>query len=324
MRLNAGWQSSGMAGDAGVASGRGRLAALHLLLVWATMTAAVPVLGFGLLVTGWGGGTEAAVVAFVLGAPLTVGLLAVAGISARTVVPLCGSVAGRLGWAVLVFFLGTVGVAAGLAAYGADVELGSAGTRVALTGVPYAVAAAFFVPGRWVRLGAGAALAICVMYGGFLGPAQAREHQHAAEVGRYREHPELLYVGAAPPGMQISHVVVGPAYVGVDYRPVAQNEVGYVGLTMRSQLTPTAQCPELVQKDVTCSVDARGDMRTVRELPGGTHAITLTRHLRHAEAEVNSQYLDESGLRHLLDTLHPLSDKELEKLMREKVIEQGY
>ncbi|WP_420075771.1 hypothetical protein ACOAKG_01115 [Streptomyces sp. JL3001] len=97
-----------------------------------------------------------------------------------------------------------------------------------------------------------------------------------------------------------------------------------MGLTMRSQLTPTAQCPELVQKDVTRSVDARGDIRTVRELPGGTHAITLTRHLRHAEAEVNSQYLDESGLRHLLDTLHPLSDKELEKLMREKVIEQGY
>ncbi|MFC8242111.1 hypothetical protein [Streptomyces chartreusis] len=117
------------------------------------MTAAVPVLGFGLVVTAWGGGAEAAAPAFVLGAPLTVGLLAVAGISARTVVPLCGSVAGRLGWAVLVFFLGTIGVAAGLAAYGADVDLGSAGTRVALTGVPYAVAAAFFVPSRWVRLG---------------------------------------------------------------------------------------------------------------------------------------------------------------------------
>lgn len=324
MRRNAGWQASAMVGDAGGASGGGRLAALHLLLVWATMTAAVPVLGFGLVVTAWGGGAEAAAPAFVLGAPLTVGLLAVAGLSARTVVPLCGSVAGRLGWAVLVFFLGTIGVAAGLAAYGADVDLGSAGTRVALTGVPYAVAAAFFVPSRWVRLGAGAALATCVMYGGFLGPAQAQERRHAAEVARYREHPELLYVGAAPPGMQISHVVVGPAYVSVDYRPVAQNEAGYVGLTMRSQLTPTAQCPELVQKDVTCSVDARGDVRTVRELPGGTRAITLTRHLRDAEAEVNSQYLDESGLRHLLDTLHPLSDEELERLMREKVIEQGY
>ncbi|MFE7440239.1 hypothetical protein ACFU7X_07225 [Streptomyces chartreusis] len=174
------------------------------------MTAAVPVLGFGLLVTGWGGGTGAAVVAFALGAPLTVGLLAVTGMSARTVVPLCGSVAGRFGWAVLVFFLGTVGVAAGLAAYSADVDLGSAGTRVALTGVPYAVAAAFFVPGRWVRLGAGAAVAICVMYGGFLGPAQAREQQHAAEVARYREHPELLYVGAARRGCRFPVSWSGP------------------------------------------------------------------------------------------------------------------
>ncbi|WP_432192359.1 hypothetical protein [Streptomyces sp. bgisy027] len=31
----------------------------------------------------------------------------------------------------------------------------------------------------------------------------------------------------------------------------------------------------------------------------------------------------ESGLRHLLDTLRPLSDSELERLMEEKVIERG-
>ncbi|MGW4170752.1 hypothetical protein ACWEGX_28015 [Streptomyces chartreusis] len=71
-------------------------------------------------------------------------------------------------------------------------------------------------------------------------------------------------------------------------------------------------------------MDGRGDMRTVSELPGDTRAVTLTRHLRDAEAEVNSQYLDEPGLRHILDTLHPLSDEELERLMREKAIEQGY
>ncbi|MFC5674322.1 hypothetical protein [Streptomyces incanus] len=150
-------------------SGRGALTALHLFLVWATMTAAVPPLGFGLLVTAWGGGTGAAAPILALGVPLTVGLLATAGIPAQTVVPLCGSVPQRLGWAVLVFVLGTLGVLAGLAAYAGGVDLGSASTRIALTGAPYAVAAAFFVPGRWVRLGAVGALAAGVAYGGFVG-----------------------------------------------------------------------------------------------------------------------------------------------------------
>ncbi|MFG1665370.1 hypothetical protein [Streptomyces sp. Y7] len=313
-----------MTGDSGAASGREVLTVLHLVLVWATMAAAVPTLGFGLLVTGWGGGVEAAVLAFAVGVPLTVGLLAMTGIPARTVVPLCGSASGRFGWAFLVFVLGTLGVLAGFAAYGRDVGLGSAGARIALTGVPYAVAAALFVPSRWVRLGAAAALAGGVVYGGFLGPAQAQQRQHAAEVARYREHPELLYLGAVPTGMRISHVVVGPASFSVDYLPVEQDSAGYVGLIVRSSLTPTPKCSDLVQKDVTCAVDAHGGRRVVRELPGDARVVTLTRRLRNAEAEVNSQFLDEPGLRRLLDTLHPLSDAELERLMREKVIEQGY
>jgi hypothetical protein len=302
-------------------SGRRVLTALHLFLVWAAMAAAVPPLGFGLLVAGWGGGAGAAALLFVLGVPLTVGLLATAGIPARTVVPLCGSARQRLRWAVLVFVLGTLGVLAGLAAYGEDVGLGSAGTRIALTGAPYAVAAAFFVPGRWVRLGAVAALAAGVVYGGFVGPAQSQQLQHEAEVARYREHPELLYLGAAPPGMRVSHAWVGPASFSVDYRGVREDEFAYVALTVRSLLMPTARCSELVEEGVTCTVDVHGVMRRVRDLPGGGRDVTLTRRDRNAEAEVTSQTLDEPGLRHLLDTLHPLSDTELEKLMREKKID---
>ncbi|MPY63840.1 hypothetical protein [Streptomyces spongiae] len=303
-------------------SDRGARTVLYLLLVWATMAAAVPTLGFGLLMMGWSGGEGAAVTFFALGVPLTVGLLAMAGMSARTVVPLCGSVSGRLGWAVLVFVLGTLGVLAGLAAYGDGVHLGSAGTRFALTGAPYAVAAAFFVPSRWVRLGAVAVLAAGVVYGGFVGPDRAQQRRHAEEVARYRENPELLYLGDAPPGMRVSRAVVEPAAFGVEYRPVRQDESGYVGLTVRSPLTPKARCSALVAKDVTCTVDAHGEMRVMRGLPGGTRVITLIRHDRDTEVEVSSQSLDERGLRRLLDTLHPLSDTELERLMREDMIEQ--
>jgi hypothetical protein len=305
--------------------GRGALTALHLLLVWATAAAAVPVLGFGLVAAAWGGGAGATAPVLAFGVPLMVGLLALAGIPAKSLVPMCGSVRRRLGWAVLVFVLGTLGVLAGLAAYAGDVDLGSAGTRVALTGVPYAVAAAFFVPSRWVRLGAVAALAAGVVFGSVIGPAQAQQRRHAAEIAHYRGHPQLLYLGDAPPGLRVSRAVVGPAYFGVEYHPVREgHELGYVGLTVRVALTPTPRCPELADKDATCTVDAHGETRVVRRLPGGVRDITLTRHRHGVETEVSSQSLGESGLRHLLDTLHPLSNTELETLMREKVISQGY
>ncbi|SHM67964.1 hypothetical protein [Streptomyces yunnanensis] len=304
-------------------SGRGALTALHLLLVWAAMAAVLPALGFGLVLRAWGGGAAATVPLFVLGVPLVVGLLATAGIPMRTVVPLCSSVPQRLGWATLVFVLGTLGVLAGLAAYDGGVDLGSAATRIALTGVPYAVAAAFFVPGRWVRLGALAVLAAAVAYGGFVSPAQARQRQHQAEVSRYREHPELLYLGAAPPGMQVSRAEAGLASFSVDYRPVREGyESGYVGLTVRSALTPPPRCPEPAEKGETCTVDTHGEMLTVREFPDGTRAVTLIRRHGSTEAEVSSQTLGEAGLRRVLNTLHPLSDTELEALMREKKIDR--
>ncbi|MEV6795030.1 hypothetical protein AB0M87_24260 [Streptomyces sp. NPDC051320] len=306
-------------------SGRGALTALHLFLVWAVMTAVVPALGFGLLAAAWGGGAGALLLVLALGVPLTVALLTAAGQPAKTLVPLCGSPRRRWGWAVLVFVPGTIGVLAGLAAYGGDVDLGSAGARITLTGVPYAVAAAFFVPSRWVRSGALAVLAAGVAYGGYIGPAQAQQRQHAAEVAQYREKPELLYLGAAPPGMHVSRAELGPASFLVDYRPLREGyELGYVDLVVRSPFTPSPGCPATAEKGVTCTVDAHRETVTVRDLSGGAREVTLTRRHRNTEFEVNSQTLDEPGLRHLLDTLHPLSDAELGELMREKKIDHGF
>lgn len=304
-------------------SDRRALIPLHLFLVWAAMAPVVPAIGFGLLAAGWGGGSGAMVPLAALCVPLTVGLLAVMGTSARTLVPLCGTVRGRVGWAVMVFVLGTLGVAAGLAAYGEDVDLGSAGTRFALVGVPYAVAAAFFVPSRWTRLGAVAALVAAVAYGGFVGPAQSKERRHEAEIARYREHEELLYMGAPPPGMTVARAWTAAASFTVEYRPTNQNTPGYVDLDVRPPITPSLQCPQLVQKDETCVVDAHGDMVMTRPFTGGAD-VTLVRRLGQAEATVSSQTLDASGLRRLLSTLHPLSDVELEELMREKQIEHRF
>ncbi|MFF3262326.1 hypothetical protein ACFYWO_24565 [Streptomyces sp. NPDC002932] len=302
-------------------SDRRVLTALHILLVWAAMAVTVPALGFMLLVTALGGGFAATVPVLVLGVPLTVGLLTVTGLPVRALVPQCETASRRFGWAVAVFVLGTLGVLAGLAAYGRDVEFGSAGARFALTGVPYAVAAAFFVPHWWVRLGAVTVLAAAVGYGGFVGPAQSRERQREAEIARYREHAELLYLAAAPAGMELSRAEAGPGYFRVEYRPTGRNSTGYADINLRPTPTPAARCPEPVRKGDSCTVDAHGGMRTVRVFPGGS-SISLTRRLRGAEAEASSQTLGEPGLRRLLDTLHPLSDPELRELMREKRIDR--
>ncbi|MEU6922568.1 hypothetical protein [Streptomyces sp. NPDC046631] len=87
---------------------------------------------------------------------------------------------------------------------------------------------------------------------------------------------------------------------------------------------PRPRCSELKEKDVTCTVDAHGEMRAVRDFPGGGRSVTLTRRHGNAEAEVTSQTLDEPGLRQLLSTLHPLTGTELERLMRDKKIDHRF
>ncbi|MFD8805249.1 hypothetical protein [Streptomyces sp. NPDC059597] len=300
-------------------SDRRALTALHLFLVWAMMATAVPVLGLVLFASGWSGGAGAMGLVLALGVPLVVCALVIAALPARTVVPRCGSVRQRLGWAVSVFALGTLGVLSGVVAYTDEVDLGSAGTRIALVGVPYAVAAAFFVPSRWVRLGATAALAAGVAYGAFIGPAHAQQRHQEADFTRYREHAELQYLGTPPPGMTLSRVDIGPGYFGASYRPTRQDEHGYLDLVVRPPVTPTLQCPDSLQKGATCKVTTPGTIRTIIPFPGG-HTTTLTRRHDDAEFEVSSQTVDEAALRRLLTSLRPLTDKQLKTLMREKEI----
>lgn len=152
-------------------TGRGPRIALHLFLVWVTMTPLVSMLGFAFLLAAWAGGTAATVLVLALGAPLAIGLLTLTGLPVADLCPMCGSASQRWGWAVLVFVLGTLGFLAGVAAYAQHVDLGSAGTRIALTGVPYVVVAALFVPSRPVRLGALASLVGAVVYAATAVPA---------------------------------------------------------------------------------------------------------------------------------------------------------
>ncbi|MFD7863620.1 hypothetical protein [Streptomyces sp. NPDC059783] len=152
-------------------TGRGPRIALHLFLVWATMTPILSMLGFALVLAAWDGGAADTVPVLALGVPLAIGLLTLTGLPVADLCPMCGSASQRWGWAVLVFVLGTPGLLAGLAAYDQHVSLGSAGTRVALTGVPYVVAAALFVPSRPVRLGALASLVAAVVYAATAVPA---------------------------------------------------------------------------------------------------------------------------------------------------------
>ncbi|QNP71905.1 hypothetical protein IAG44_22485 [Streptomyces roseirectus] len=295
-------------------SGRVPQVVRHLLLVWVAMAVVGPVVGVGVFMAGWGGGGGAALVVAGVGVPVVVGLLVVLA-PEGDVVPWCGSRGGRVGWAVTVFLVGTAGVAAGVGAYGGDVDLGGPAMRVALVGVPYAVVAAFFVPGRWVRAAGVGVLAAGVAYGGFVGPAQARERERAAEVAAYREHPEVLYVIDTPPGMRMVRATIG-VYVSFEYHSLDGSTPGYVGLTVRSPLSQPVNCAVFTDARDRCTREADGDVRVARG--DGTRSL-FRRHLG-AEAEISSRTLDDAALNKLLGTLHPVSDGELDAMMREGVI----
>ncbi|MFR9798393.1 hypothetical protein ACL02U_21220 [Streptomyces sp. MS06] len=181
-----------------------------------------------LLIEAWADGAGAGLLVLALSVPLLVALLMATGYSGatgRSAVRL-GSARRRLGWAALVCVLGTLGVLAGLAAYRGGLGFGFGGivARSAMIGVPYAVVAAFFVPDRWVRLGAVAVLAAGVAYGGLLGPTQVGERADAAEAARYRARTELLYARDTPPGMWAARADARPGSFGVGYHSVRHKE----------------------------------------------------------------------------------------------------
>ncbi|MFE4515432.1 hypothetical protein ACFRMQ_14715 [Kitasatospora sp. NPDC056783] len=69
---------------------------------------------------------------------------------------------------------------------------------------------------------------------------------------------------------------------------------------------------------MTCTVDASGELLTVRGFPDGGRSVSLTRRHQNVGAEVTGATVDEAELRRVLDALHPLSDAELEGLIRDK------
>jgi hypothetical protein len=161
------------------------LVAVHLLLVWLIGATTAPALGFATLGAAWGGGTGGGLATLLVGGAVTVTVLAATGLVVRGVVPLCATTRGLIGWAVTVFVGGTLGAIAGLAAWTTDeFDMGGADMRIALTGAPYALTAAFFIPGRAVRLASAAALAGTVPFAAYtLQQASERDALNALLAG---------------------------------------------------------------------------------------------------------------------------------------------
>ncbi|MEV6397064.1 hypothetical protein AB0M39_20130 [Streptomyces sp. NPDC051907] len=132
----------------------------HLLLVWIVGAALAPALGFATVGAVWVGGPGATLAVLLVGGLLSIAALAATGLVVRDVVPLCATARGLMGWAATVLVGGTLGALGGFAAWTTDeFDLGGADMRIALSGLPYAVVAAFFVPSRSVRLTSAVALA---------------------------------------------------------------------------------------------------------------------------------------------------------------------
>ncbi|QKV95105.1 hypothetical protein HUT19_27965 [Streptomyces sp. NA02950] len=139
---------------------------LYTGLVWLLGALLVPVGHRLALVAWWGRGTAGVLVASAVVASAMVAALAYGVVPVRRTVPMCRTAAGRLGWALVVFCGGTVGLAAGVGAERAGaLDVGGPLSRAALCGVPYALVAALFIAGVVVRVISGVAVLGVVAYG---------------------------------------------------------------------------------------------------------------------------------------------------------------
>lgn len=261
-----------------------------------------------------------ALVTQLVGGAVTVTVLAATGLVVRTVVPLCGTTRGLIGWAVAVFAGGTLGSIAGLTAWTTDeFDLGSADVRIALTGIPYALTAAFFIPGRAIRLASAAALAGTVAFAAYtLQQAGERDTLNALLAGDPLPHEERLLID--PPAdyaIEPDSGTLGPAEFRLHFTAGGRQGAS-PGFDYRVARRPDGDCPEDLPGRISCE-DA-GDGFTVVTQRHDDGEVWTYVHLRRDGLLLTARTapgMDVPKLRAALAAARPATNEELLKILRE-------
>ncbi|MGW7356325.1 hypothetical protein ACWGI0_06550 [Streptomyces sp. NPDC054802] len=291
--------------------------AVHLAAVWCVGGVLTAVQLQVVLIALFADGTLVRGGLLALGA--AVGLVALAGVAsaARTIVPLAHRPRGRRTWTASVYASGTVGA---FVAAVVNFEIGhleNAFPLYAAGGCCYALAAALFLPGIRIRLGALAAAAVLVGGGAYAywdatKPLTLDEHLAAHDVDR-----GLLRVGDPPSGYTLRALGAGEDTFGAEYEHARSVRL-HLGVERAGHDTrrdDARGCPVPFGDPIHCVDD--GDGRQLLTYEGGYEhrELRLRRDGLVYTVTVKGRHADLSAARHVLSTLRPATDAELAGLL---------
>lgn len=289
----------------------------HLVAVWLVGCPLTYVQLMMVLVILFTGGAAPFAAVLVGVALLSVVVLAGFGTAVRTLVPLMRRARGLWAWAVSVYVLGTVG-AFGAAAVNFKINHLENGLLLyPAGGTCYALAAALFLPGTRVRLGAlGAATLLAV--GGVYATWAATQPPTLDEwlTANGVDH-TLLRVGDPPPGYALRVLGAGEDGFGAEYeRPRSTRlHLGVKRVGHDTRRVDARGCPVPFGEPIRCTDDGGGRLLLTYEGGYERQELRLCRDGLVHTVTVEGSPTDLSAARHILSTLRPATDAELAGLL---------
>ncbi|MZE77651.1 hypothetical protein [Streptomyces xinghaiensis] len=293
--------------------GETRRAVVHLVAVWLAGCALTGMQVIAVLAALFSGGA-APLAALLAGVVLmAVAVLAALGSAVRTMVPLLRRPRGLWAWTAGVYALGTAGASGAAVVYITVNRLDRGLLLYAVGGACYMVAAALFLPGTRVRLGAlgaAAALAAGVAYTTWAAaqPPTLGEWISANGVDR-----GMLRVGDPPPGYTLRGVGASEDGFSAHYaRP--RSEPLHLGVERAGHDTrrvDARDCPVPRGDPIRCTDDGGGRQLRVYEGDYEHWELRLRRDGLVYTVAGDGSPTDRSAARHILSTLRPATDAEL-------------
>ncbi|WP_158710998.1 hypothetical protein [Streptomyces albus] len=289
----------------------------HLVAVWLAGCALTGMQVTAVLAMLFSGGAPllTAVLAFVV--LLAVAVLAVLGSAVRTMVPLMRGRGGLWAWTASVYALGTA-AASGVTVVSIQIDrLDGISLLYPAGGACYAIAAALFLPGVRVKLGAAgaaAALAAGVAYAAWAAaqPPTLGEWISANGVDR-----GMLRVGDPPPGYTLRGVGASEDGFGAHYGgPHAEPlRLGVERAGHETRRVDARDCPVPRGDPIRCTDDGGGRQLRVYEGDHERWELRLRRDGLVYTVSGDGSPTDPSAARHILSTLRPATGTELAGLV---------
>ncbi|MFI8348329.1 hypothetical protein [Streptomyces sp. NPDC085596] len=290
----------------------------QLVVVWVAGCALTAVQTQAVLVAlfaDWAAPFAAVAVGVVL---LAIAATAGLAFSMRTTVPLMRRKRGLWAWTAGVYVLGTAG-AFGAAVVTFEIDHSESALQFyAAGGACYAIAAALFLPGARVKLGALGAAAALAAVGAYAVWAAAQAPTLGEWITANGVDRAMLRVGDPPPGYALRVLGASEDGFGVDYERPA-SPLLHLGVEREGHDTRRVDargCPVPFGEPIRCTDDGAGRQLVTYEGGYEHQELRLRRDGLVCTVSMDGTHADLPAARRLLSTLRPATDTELAGLVK--------